>query len=231
MLRVWLTLRPYRPLLVSTALGVVFAGCSAHTEDYDDGEAVAGGGGCAALEVDCGGGKPCCDVPCTHNGLPCLESFECCSFVCTDNICGVYPCTLDGFPCSSASECCSDQCENGICGPGTCLPAGSACVHSEQCCVGLTCNGGHCGMPPTDSGPCSLDPGGTPCSQCIVGNCCSETETCLDDFACAPGMANFQECAITGTPPDQCQQMSCDGNANCTSWAQCVINSCIATCF
>jgi len=143
----------------------------------------------------------------------------------------VNQCKLDGFTCSNPSECCSETCENGICGAGTCLPPGSSCINSEQCCVGLTCNGGHCGTPPIDSGNCSLDPGGTPCSQCIVGSCCSQTENCLNDFNCAASLGCFQRCAIGGTPPAQCQSMCCMGSNTCTGWATCVTNSCAASCF
>ena len=85
-------------------------------------------------------------------------------------------------------------------------------------------------MAPIDSGPCSLDPGGTPCSQCIIAGCCSQTENCLNDFSCASDMAQFQMCVQGGTPPATCKSMACAGNGNCTAWTQCVIDSGAATC-
>jgi hypothetical protein len=93
------------------------------------------------------------------------------------------------------------------------------------------CSGGHCGMPTVDAGNCSLDPGGTPCSQCVVGNCCSQTEQCLADFTCAGDMPCFQRCAITGASPAQCKTDCCGTNATCNAWTQCVIDSCAASCF
>ena len=76
----------------------------------------------------------------------------------------------------------------------------------------------------------ALDPGGTPCSQCIVGSCCSETESCLADFQCAGAMGCFQECAINGNPPDLCTQNCCP-DAICSQWTSCVAASCGALCF
>ena len=86
-------------------------------------------------------------------------------------------------------------------------------------------------MPPIDGGNCSLDPGGTPCSQCVIAACCSETETCLNDFTCATDMQSFTNCLNNGTPPATCKTQSCGNNANCSGWTQCVIDNCAATCF
>jgi hypothetical protein len=119
---------------------------------------------------------------------------------------------------------------NGTCGTGTCLPPGSNCQTSPQCCTGLVCTSGHCGIAPPDSGACPLDPGGTPCSQCIVGACCNETVACLNDAQCAMSMACYQECTVGGKPPAQCKQSCCTGT-NCNTWTTCVAGSCAAKCF
>jgi hypothetical protein len=122
------------------------------------------------------------------------------------------------------------ECQSNICGAGSCLPPGSNCNTSPQCCVGLVCTGQHCGVAPPDSGNCSLDPGGTPCSQCIVGACCSQTEACLGDAQCAMSMSCYQRCTIGGTSPATCKQMCCTGS-NCNSWTTCVAASCASQCF
>ena len=110
------------------------------------------------------------------------------------------------------------------------MPPGSNCVDPAQCCVGLTCTGNHCGTPPIDSGACSLDPGGTPCSQCIIGSCCMQTEVCLDDAQCASSLACYQRCVVGNTPPGQCKQQCCTG-ATCNAWAGCVEGACAPQCF
>ncbi|MEZ4296329.1 MAG: hypothetical protein R3B70_15265 [Polyangiaceae bacterium] len=76
--------------------------------------------------------------------------------------------------------------------------------------------------PPSTPGNCLLDPGGTLCSQCIVGNRCNQTEQCLNNPTCASNMACFQRCAINGTP-SQCQTQCCGNNGTCTAWTQCVV--------
>jgi hypothetical protein len=81
-----------------------------------------------------------------------------------------------------------------------------------------------------DSGTCSLDPGGTPCSQCIIGACCSQTETCLNDAQCSSSLACYQRCIVGNTNPAQCKQQCCTGTS-CNAWADCVAGSCAAQCF
>jgi len=96
--------------------------------------------------------------------------------------------------------------------------------------MGLVCTGGHCGMPGIDAGNCSLDPGGTPCSQCVIANCCNLTEQCLNNSQCVNNMGCYQMCAAgTGTPA-QCQQQCCTGNL-CNQWTNCVAGNCAALCF
>src|SRR6185436_5447494 len=116
-------------------------------------------------------------------------------------------------------------CVGGTCG---CLAIGSNCSSGSECCVGLACVSGHCGQP-VDAGSCTLDPGGTPCSQCIVGNCCQETMTCLNDANCAASMACFQRCAVNGGTATQCAQMCCT-TSSCKTWTSCVASHCTATC-
>jgi hypothetical protein len=140
-------------------------------------------------------------------------------------------CKLDGFPCMQASECCTNACDNGFCGMGMCLPTGSNCSATAQCCVGLVCASGHCGMA-VDAGNCTLDPGGTPCSQCIVGNCCQETMNCLGDAPCAMGLSCFQSCTLmggVGSAP-MCEAMCCT-DGTCNTWASCVASNCASLCF
>jgi hypothetical protein len=144
--------------------------------------------------------------------------------VCNNGTCGVAQCKLDGFPCMGANECCTKVCQNGLCGAGTCLPPGSNCVNTPECCVGLVCASGHCGMA-VDAGMCGLDPGGTPCSQCIVGSCCNETESCLMDSQCASAMACFQSCTLGGKTATVCEQMCCT-DAPCNTWTACVAADC-----
>ncbi|MEQ9324543.1 MAG: hypothetical protein RIF41_35590, partial [Polyangiaceae bacterium] len=126
-------------------------------------------------------------------------------------------------------ECCSMQCTNNECGDGSCLPQGSSCINSNQCCSPNVCSGGHCGMP-IDTPNCPLDPGGTPCSQCIVNACCNQTVNCLNDFTCASEMGCFQQCVLSNTPPAQCQSMCCTG-MSCSAWSSCVTNNCSNLCF
>jgi hypothetical protein len=111
------------------------------------------------------------------------------------------------------------------------LPAARLDVHRAlECCVGLTCNGNTCGTPPVDAGSCTLDPGGTPCSQCIVGSCCDETQNCLFEPECATNLACFQRCAISGTDPGTCEMMCCTG-PTCTIFADCITVNCASLCF
>jgi hypothetical protein len=97
------------------------------------------------------------------------------------------------------------------------------------------CSGGHCGTP-VDAGSCSLDPGGTPCSQCIVNNCCSETETCLcvsytcPDPECGVAMGCFQDCIVGGSPPATCRN-SCCSTGTCDAWTNCVTAHCGGACY
>jgi hypothetical protein len=197
---------------------------------------------CSPDGVFCQSGFECCTNFCDPNtftcgfnqcqpdGFFCSSPFECCTGVCTNNVCGAAQCKLDGFSCNAPDECCTGVCQSGICGAGSCLPPGSNCNSTAQCCVGLVCNGGHCGTPTVDAGACSLDPGGTPCSQCIVGSCCSQTENCLMNGQCAPSMSCFQRCTIGGGDPASCQMQCCTGNL-CNQWAQCVAQSCAIACF
>jgi hypothetical protein len=83
---------------------------------------------------------------------------------------------------------------------------------------------------PVDAGSCPLDPGGTPCSQCIVDDCCNETETCLADAQCTMSMANYQSCTLAAKPPAQCAQMYCMGS-DCLAWTACVAAGCATLCF
>ena len=123
-----------------------------------------------------------------------------------------------------AGDCCSMVCQNGVCGAASCLPPGSNCNTSQQCCMGLACDSGHCGAP-IDAGSCTLDPGGTPCSQCVVAQCCNQTQTCLNDPTCASSMACIQSCTQTAMGPGQCAKMCCSGT-DCGAWFKCVNASC-----
>ena len=83
-------------------------------------------------------------------------------------------------------------CQNGLCGDVICLPRARTATDPAQCCVGLTCASGLCGAPLPDSGSCTLDPGGTPCSQCIVGHCCTQTRPASTTLSARCAMACFQ---------------------------------------
>jgi hypothetical protein len=164
------------------------------------------------------------------DGAGCYDPMECCSLVCDEGICGGNQCKLDGYPCGAPDECCSGQCTDSVCGTGGCLPLGSTCQSSPQCCDPLVCSGNHCGNL-LDGGNCSLDPGGTPCSQCIVLNCCAQTETCLSSGTCATAMGCFQGCVLDGTSPAQCQTQCCGNSGQCTAWTSCVTGACTAQCY
>jgi hypothetical protein len=98
----------------------------------------------------------------------------------------------------------------------------------SQCCTGLVCEGGVCGQP-LDAGMCSLDPGGTPCSQCIVFDCCDQTEACLDDATCSQSFSCFQNCIVGGGTAPSCQ-MQCCMEQLCNTWATCFTQNCEAAC-
>jgi hypothetical protein len=91
------------------------------------------------------------------------------------------------------------------------------------------CSGGHCGTA-IDGGTCPLDPGGTPCSQCIVYSCCDQTQKCLNNPSCASAMSCYQSCVIGGQTPAQCQTNCCKNNA-CTTWTSCVTTYCSTQCY
>ena len=179
-----------------------------------------------------------CDFPqCKPDGQKCAQSFECCTGFCDPNqgTCGFQQCTPDGFGCMQGSNAAPASAtrhmrhesmqarrlrlheavrvlqrrlpEPGLRQP-ECLPKGSNC-NGAQCCVGLACQSGLCGTPLKDSGTCNLDPGGTPCSQCVVGMCCDQIATCLNDPQCSQSQGCFQRCAIGNTPPAQCEQQCC----------------------
>ena len=95
--------------------------------------------------------------------------------------------------------------------------------------MGLSCISGHCGIPIPDGGACSLDPGGTPCSQCVVGSCCNETQNCLNSGQCSNSLSCFQSCVVGNNPPAQCAAMCCT-DSNCTVWTNCVEAHCAAPC-
>ncbi len=81
----------------------------------------------------------------------------------------------------------------------------------------------------SDATACTLDPGGTPCSECIVDGCCQETEDCLGDTPCVTRMACFQGCVAMMTAPATCAQMCCT-DATCEGWTSCVAQSCLSLC-
>jgi hypothetical protein len=82
---------------------------------------------------------------------------------------------------------------------------------------------------PVDAGTCSLDPGGTPCSQCIVNDCCQQTENCISDSSCAGSLPCYQSCVVGGGVSAACEQMCCS-DSTCNTWVACVAADCAASC-
>lgn len=74
----------------------------------------------ACLDVPCCGGSECSDdgsCSCLLDGVPCTDSKECCSGVCSANfVCeGTTACQPGGTMCGGTDTCCSKRCLNQIC--------------------------------------------------------------------------------------------------------------------
>jgi hypothetical protein len=117
------------------------------------------GGGCNSPGASATAGD---GIVCAADGKACTTAVDCCSYLCTNAVCGpsVNNCTEDNGACESDEECCSDVCaNNGYCsipgGPGTCADEGDPCKKDAQCC----------------SNACSS-----------TGNCTVGVNGCLDDF-------------------------------------------------
>jgi hypothetical protein len=130
---------------------------------------------------------------CLKFGSACKLASDCCSSVCTSNVCEFPACTSDGLACTSGSQCCSGICgSGGTCTPlsGTCKTLGNACTTSTDCCSGL-CAGG----------------------VCSASSFCEQNgDICIAGSDCCGGVCDIKSGASVGT----CAQPPA-GASNCTA--------------
>jgi hypothetical protein len=129
-------------------------------------------GGCApAGEVCEGGFSECCP------GMPDGREYCLPTDLGVDRCFVTGMCAVEGDSCQNGSDCCSGVCTNNVCGALVCIPDGQPCAFTDQCCNGvcvpdvngnLVCNP-NC-VP--DLGACTTD------ADCCGGYCDIQTQTC-----------------------------------------------------
>lgn len=141
-------------------------------------------------------------------------------------------CVPDGVPCALASQCCSNLCTGNICASAvsTCLPNGQGCMASGECCSGTCANNACVDQPPPPPPACPSGP--TECSVCLAQSCCPEVGACLADATCNDFYACAQSC-FGGSPANvlPCVQ-KCSPNPGTleTGLETCAVQSCAAAC-
>lgn len=141
-------------------------------------------------------------------------------------------CVPDGVPCSLASQCCSNLCTANVCASAvsTCLPNGQDCMASGECCSGTCANNACVDQPPPPPPACPSGP--TECSVCLAQSCCPEVGACLADATCNDFYACAQSC-FGGSPANvlPCVQ-KCSPNPGTLEMnlESCAVQSCAAAC-
>ena len=168
--------------------------------------------------------------PCQDDGVPCIDSGQCCSGVCQNQVCGgTSACVPDGASCSTASQCCTLECAGGVCG-GTspsCEPDGVACSQSSECCGG-DCNGSVCGGAST----CPVSSNASACDVCLAEQCCTQVVDCESDLNCENSEQCFDACYTGPGSGGACAQ-KCESefpSTQGTTLEQCAVSYCSSTC-
>jgi len=145
------------------------------------------GNACCTNWTECvslGGGNSCRAI-----GANCNSNANCCSSVCTNNLCADNSqtgCRAIGTVCGANTDCCSSICASGTCANGDCKTTGTACGTNSECCTSL-CSAGTCAIPSVcqaNGTACSAD--SACCSSSCAGGICSGGASCKDSLiACS----------------------------------------------
>jgi len=151
------------------------------------------------------------DGGCTASGQACAGASECCSGVCSNNICLASVCGGSAAQCKIATDCCNLNCQGGTCSTQQCVSDGQPCTAGGAACCSTSCVNGTCQALNTQCKTAGNSCGGDGecCSmKCLGGQCaapssvsyCTQAgDICFHPNECCTGLCNIAAGATAGT--------------------------------
>jgi hypothetical protein len=136
------------------------------------------------------GGTSNSTAPCRATGTACADPTQCCSGVCSNNVCAKACCGVEvAAACEAAQDCCSDACLGGAC----CVGVFQSCSNPTECCTG-GCNGSCC-YPDGTYAPGCFAPCCNGCAFDICGaSCGGPGAVCSNSLTCCSHVCSLGHC-------------------------------------